>query len=107
MITEKDKLEVEKIKKFIEISSMKEDKEFGLIHNYDMWNWISLLEKMVSNLEKAPFSYKQDNWYTVECSECGWWGSGELLDGGGQIADTGDYSDTYCPVCGNIDVYEK
>ena len=40
-------------------------------------------------------------------NKCGWWGSSELLDGGGQIADTGDYGDCYCPVCGNSDLDDK
>jgi len=45
--------------------------------------------------------------YTAECSSCGWWGSSKLLDGGGQIADTGDYFDCTCPVCGNSDIEDK
>lgn len=48
-----------------------------------------------------------DNYYTAECSECGWWGSSKLLDGGGAIADTGDHFDCTCPVCGNSDIDER
>jgi hypothetical protein len=68
---------------------------------------------MISNLQKAPFSYRpappediKANFYTAICDKCGWWGSSKLLDGGGQIADTGDYGDCYCPVCGNADTGE-
>jgi hypothetical protein len=42
-------------------------------------------------------------YFNVQCQKCGWTGSSEHLDGGGQIADTGDYGDTYCPNCGQID----
>ena len=48
-----------------------------------------------------------DNYYTAECSKCGWWGSSKLLYGGGAIADTGDYFDGTCPVCGNDDIDER
>lgn len=44
-----------------------------------------------------------DNYYPVQCQTCGWLGSSGNLDGGGQIADTGDYGDCYCPVCGQVD----
>lgn len=77
-------------------------------------NWIDLIYRMVNNLEKAPMSYRpatledqRDHYYTVECGKCGWWGSSKLLEGGHAIGDTGDYSDVYCPVCGNIDVEER
>lgn len=46
----------------------------------------------------------KDNYYPCECDVCGWSGSSEYLLGGGQIADTGDYDDTYCPCCGNKSV---
>jgi len=80
--------------------------------NFDLKtaNQIDCLDKLVKNLKIAPLSYKfcspESNFYTVEC-ECGWWGSSELLDGGGQIADTGDFGDCYCPVCGNSNLDDK
>ena len=96
MITKEDKNEVKKIQKFLD--------------SKDEWDWSLLLDKLVNNLEKAPKSYQPyfgNKFYTAGCDECGWWGSSELLDGGGQIADTGDYSDSFCPVCGNSDIVEK
>lgn len=44
-----------------------------------------------------------NNYYPVCCQGCGWLGSSELLEGGGQIADTGDFGDIYCPKCYQID----
>lgn len=113
MITKEDKLEVRKIQKFLESKIFLKNEGLELpcwsdISNSQFWEWYSLLDKLVSNLEKAPLSYKKDgfdkNSIPVRCGKCGWWGSSELLDGGGQIADTGDYSDAYCPVCGNSDL---
>jgi hypothetical protein len=36
------------------------------------------------------------------CSSCGWKGCSCELEGGHQIADTGDYGDCYCPKCGEV-----
>lgn len=62
---------------------------------------------MINNLNIANISYKpadpNSSYYTVAC-ECGWYGSSELLNGGNEIADTGDHEDTYCPVCDNNDL---
>jgi len=44
----------------------------------------------------------KNNYYPIIC-KCGWKGSSKDLDGGGQIADTGDYFDVYCPHCGTIE----
>lgn len=69
---------------------------------------VECLDRMVRNLRIAPFSYRPAGEvptdYTAECPSCGWWGSSVLLDGGGQIADTGNYSDASCPVCGSCDI---
>lgn len=43
---------------------------------------------------KAPGYY----WFG-ECPACGWLGSAGVADGGGAIADTGDYSEVICPAC--------
>jgi|GEM_PF-5865700 len=40
-------------------------------------------------------------WVTC-CPECGWKGLSRDCGGFGQIADTGDYDDGYCPRCGSI-----
>ena len=53
-------------------------------------------------MENKPFD-TTGKWFNVRCQKCGWKGSSEFLDGGVQIADTGDYSDTYCPNCGEVD----
>jgi hypothetical protein len=47
-----------------------------------------------------------NKWWPAECDNCGWCGSSEELDGGHQIADTGDHSDPLCPVCGSAKVDE-
>jgi hypothetical protein len=97
MITKEDEQMVEHLKKALEI--------------VQKWGYIDILDRLVNNLKKAPNSYKYapegTNFYTVDCPKCGWWGSSELLDGGGQIADTGDYGDSYCPVCGSNELDEK
>lgn len=42
-------------------------------------------------------------YFMCKCNGCGFICSSEFLDGGGQIADTGDYDDCYCQKCGSID----
>lgn len=39
-------------------------------------------------------------YYVVECQECGEVYPSQECDGGGQIADSGDYNDALCPHCG-------
>lgn len=36
------------------------------------------------------------------CTNCGWKGASCDAAGGESIADTGDYSDVVCPVCGTV-----
>lgn len=43
--------------------------------------------------------YDGTTYYIGECPNCGWIGSSYFALGGGQIADTGDYSDLGCPKC--------
>lgn len=50
--------------------------------------------------------YPNYTYFWVHCENCGWMGSSILLHGGGQIADTGDYGDTYCPKCDHTDPSE-
>lgn len=76
-------------------------------------HWVEVLDKLKNNLEIAPFCYKEvseedkkERYFTAECN-CGWWGSSKFLNGGHPIADTGDYSEVTCPVCGNWDINEK
>lgn len=42
-------------------------------------------------------------YYVVECQECGAIYPSQQSAGGSQIADTGDYNDSYCPHCGHVD----
>lgn len=46
------------------------------------------------------------NFYPAICGNCGWKGMSSLCDGGGQIADTGDYDDVICPKCGRQTINE-
>lgn len=48
----------------------------------------------------------KDGYFVAECPKCGFRASSSEWIGGGQIADTGDYGDSYCPVCGQIDCDE-
>lgn len=45
-------------------------------------------------------------YFVAQCEKCGFKGESSEWDGGGQIGDTGDYGDSYCPVCGQVDVPE-
>jgi len=76
--------------------------------------WIEVLDNMENNLKLAPnyFKYcseedKANGFFTAECDKCDWWGSSKYLLGGGANADTGDYDDCYCPVCGSVNYFEK
>lgn len=110
MITKEDTELAKELNKFL--SSQIQDPNSS--HFNQIMRYEELVNKMISNLEKAPLSYrpvddeaKRLNYYTAECSRCGWWGGSNLLEGGGQIADTGDYGDCYCPVCWNADIGER
>lgn len=56
---------------------------------------IYFVEKILNCIDK------HNRWF-AECEKCGWIGSSLVMNGGGQIADTGDYSDAYCPKCHSI-----
>ena len=45
-------------------------------------------------------------YYLCECQSCGEVFSSRDCGGGGQIADTGDYDDAYCPHCDQVDPLE-
>ena len=106
MITEIDIKQIEEIKqKLVKLNGK---------FDWDISNKCEILDKLVNNLKIAPLSYrpapkedKKEHYFTCECPKCGWWGSSKLLCGGGQIADTGDYDDAYCPVCNNADLKGK
>jgi hypothetical protein len=110
MITAEDIKQVEEIQKILE--------NYNINAPYGEIDWsttakIDLLDKMAHNLQIAKHSYRpasdedvKNSFFTAQCDKCGWWGSSKLLLGGGQIADTGDYGNTYCPVCGYLDCGE-
>ncbi|ALX96101.1 hypothetical protein AV650_22295 [Serratia fonticola] len=52
--------------------------------------------------EKAGYVTDDNSggYYVVECQECGEIYPSQECDGGGQIADSGDYNDALCPHCG-------
>lgn len=54
--------------------------------------------------ESVAAGYVTDNnsggYFVIECQECGAVYPSQHADGGGQIADTGDYNDAICPHCG-------
>lgn len=109
MIAKQDLENIEKIKELLK----PDDAEANTI-DWDKVMLIDTLDRVVNNLRIARVSYCPasdediaDNYYTAECSVCGWWGSSKLMEGGGAIADTGDHFDCTCPVCGNNDVDEK
>jgi hypothetical protein len=60
--------------------------------------------------ERAKLGFVTDDntggYYVAECEECGQIFPSQTCEGGGQIADTGDYDDCYCPHCGFIDPLE-
>ena len=60
--------------------------------------------------ERAKLGFVTDDntggYYVAECEECGKIFPSQTCDGGGEIADSGDYGDCYCPHCGFIDPLE-
>ena len=54
--------------------------------------------------ESVAAGYVTDNnsggYFIIECQGCGAVYPSQHADGGGQIADTGDYNDAICPHCG-------
>jgi len=66
----------------------------------EMVNYLSLDGKDESEIMEG--NYKQ--WWFAVCNDCTWAGISEGLHGGGQIADTGDYSDVCCPNCGSANI---
>lgn len=109
MIAEHDIKILENIKRDIDKRAIAKDKI-----DWNASSQIETLDRILSNLRIAHLSYRiacdediSNNYFTAECDKCNWWGSSKLLDGGGSIADTGDYFDCTCPVCGNPDIDEK
>ncbi len=107
MITKEDKERAHKILALIN----KSDKTDEQNPDHECWEMHETMMRMMMNLEIAPQSYraiseedKKERFFETKCDKCGWWGSSKLLSGGQAIADTGDYDDSCCPVCGNLDL---
>lgn len=60
--------------------------------------------------ERAKLGFVTDDntggYYVAECEECGQIFPSQNAEGGGPIADSGDYDDCYCPHCGHVDPEE-
>lgn len=83
-------------------------KEFELMHLQDDFNRIK--EKYVDLLKRAvehPTFYsdkERQRYFKSQCQDCKAIFLSLEMDGGGQIADTGDYDDACCPVCNSKNV---
>ena len=59
-----------------------------------------------NNSKKTTYTEEElSKWWLAYCPVCLWVGLSRDTIGGEQIADTGDYSDCYCPVCIKSDEY--
>lgn len=43
--------------------------------------------------------FNSDKYYWCKCENCGWEDSSQYCEGGGAMADTGDFCDPMCPIC--------
>lgn len=107
MITQKDIEKISALKKTL-------SKELTRIYSNEKADLVEAIDRIVGNLKIAPFCYRDapkddvdKGYYTAECEKCDWWGNSKYLGGGGQLADSGDYDDCYCPVCGSKDINER
>lgn len=84
-----------------------ENNEFKQPSNEEIYIWEleeqikTLKETCIALSKRAEYSKEEkEKYWDFEC-ECGLIGYSNILLGGGQIADTGDYGNTYCPCCNN------
>ena len=93
-----------------DIKSIVKEKFSGSDFSERECNLLDAISRIKDNLKKAPMYYRHlqsdddEHYFQSTCGECGWFGSSRFLGGGAQIADTGDYDDIYCPICGSKDV---
>lgn len=67
-----------------------------LLGPVDMKRW---LPKGKKEKKLTGEEYIASHYFMSKCEACGWVGSSELWGGGHPLADTGDYSDCFCPNC--------
>ena len=61
---------------------------------------IDRIQSILSGTDQAGEEIENfDKYYPVICHKCKLFGMSNECEGGGQIADTGDYSDIECPDC--------
>lgn len=105
LITDADLLLLKKVEKLIDVADKTDETKLD-------WENVELQEVMqraIYNLKHGANYYRpvpsDDTKHTYcKCDKCNWEGSSKYLLGGGQIADTGDYDDSYCPVCGSTEI---
>jgi hypothetical protein len=95
------------VKKAIELLEKAREmaRGFMVVENLEKYEELRLLlDSIKAELRKGVLADASSRYYNVKCKKCGWYGSAEFVDGGGQIADTGDYDDIFCPACGSVDL---
>jgi predicted RNA-binding Zn-ribbon protein involved in translation (DUF1610 family) len=95
------------VKKAIELLEKTRElvRGFMVVENLEKYEELCLLlDSIKAELRKGVLADASSRYYNVKCEKCGWYGSTEFVDGGGQIADTGDYNDIFCPACGSVDL---
>lgn len=102
LITDADLKDLQEIKKRIANTDATDE----LTPDYYTWDLLSVMDRIEHNLKNGLNYYKplpetETHWYDADCESCGWSGSSEYCGGGHAIADTGDYSDPTCPICGS------
>lgn len=112
MLLDKDIPKFEKLKDIISGLMIKNCKGDLNKIDWEMEYLLLFLDDIKNRLTIAPESYKEElseedqeeDYYLAKCNKCGWYGSSRFLLGGEPIADTGDYNDVYCPICGNKNI---
>lgn len=64
----------------------------------------ALTSQLAQAIKERPKYEPKDRYFIGECGKCGFKGCSNEWGGCGQIADTRDYSDPVCPICGSPDL---
>lgn len=65
-------------------------------------NKILILDNIIEDIKDCFSKEDFKKYWIAYCSECGYINLSKNCFGGESIADTGDYSDVTCPICGKI-----